>query len=122
MQERVSQSIVDALKLELSPEEERRITEGPIDNVHAYESYLRAGQKIMLFTEEGLKRALQHLQRAMDIVGENAFSMQVLVMHIGAMSISESKLPRYIFRGLRLTQRRCSSWNPNPPAGTCCKG
>jgi TolB-like protein len=42
MQERLSCSIVDALMLELSPEEERRLTERPIDNAQVYECSLRA--------------------------------------------------------------------------------
>jgi tetratricopeptide (TPR) repeat protein len=72
MQERLSRSIVDALMLQLSPEEERRLTERPIDNVQAYECYLRARQDTWLFTREALDHARQHLQNGLDIIGENA--------------------------------------------------
>ncbi|MGB7063271.1 MAG: protein kinase [Candidatus Zixiibacteriota bacterium] len=72
IQEKVSRSIVDALKLKLSPEEDQRIAQRPIDNVHAYECYLRARQEIWRFTEDALERALQYLQNGLDIVGENA--------------------------------------------------
>jgi len=72
IQEKVSRSIVDALKLKLSPEEDQRIAQRPIDNVHAYECYLRARQEIFRFTEDALERALQYLQNGLDIVGENA--------------------------------------------------
>jgi len=72
MQERLSCSIVDALMLKLSPEEERRLTERPIDNVQAYECYLRARQETWLFTKDALDRARQHLQNGLDIIGENA--------------------------------------------------
>lgn len=72
VQERVSRSIAEALKLKLSPEEERQIAQRPIGDMRAYESYLKARQEIMLFTEEGLDRALEHLKRALNIVGENA--------------------------------------------------
>jgi non-specific serine/threonine protein kinase len=71
IQEKVSRSIVDALKLKLSPEEDQRIAQRPIDNVHAYECYLRARQEIWRFTD-ALERALQYLQNGLDIVGENA--------------------------------------------------
>jgi TolB-like protein len=71
MQERLSCSIVDALMLKLSPEEERRLTERPIDNVQAYECYLRARQEIWLFTKDALDRARQHLQNGLEIIGEN---------------------------------------------------
>jgi non-specific serine/threonine protein kinase len=75
VQERVSRSIAEALKLKLSPEEERQIAERPFGDVRAYESYLKARREIMLFTEEGLDRALEHLKRAIDLVGENALLM-----------------------------------------------
>ena len=46
IQEKVSRSIVDALKLKLTPQEEQQIAERPITNIHAYESYLKARQEI----------------------------------------------------------------------------
>jgi serine/threonine protein kinase len=72
IQERVSNSIVNLLKLKLSREEALRIAEHPIDNIRAFECYLRARQEVMRFTEEGLNRALQYLQQAVEVVGENA--------------------------------------------------
>jgi TolB-like protein/lipoprotein NlpI len=72
MQERLSSSIVDALMLKLSPEEERRLAERPIDNAQAYECYLRARQEAWRFTKEALDHARQHLQNGLDIIGENA--------------------------------------------------
>jgi serine/threonine protein kinase/tetratricopeptide (TPR) repeat protein len=71
IQEKVSRSIVDALKLNLSPEEHERIGERPIENVRAYECYLQARQEIWRFTEEGLKRALQLINTGLKIVGDN---------------------------------------------------
>ncbi len=71
IQEKVSRSIVDALKLKLSLYESEKIAERPIDNVQAYECYLKARQEIWRFTEEGLERALLLLQNGLEIVGEN---------------------------------------------------
>jgi len=42
IQERLARVIVDALELRLTAEEERRLAERPIENLHAYECYLRA--------------------------------------------------------------------------------
>ncbi|UCG86018.1 MAG: protein kinase [Gemmatimonadota bacterium] len=42
IQETVSREIVDALKVKLTPEEDRRMADRPIDNAAAYISYLRA--------------------------------------------------------------------------------
>jgi len=71
IQENVSRSIVDALKLKLSPEEEKSLAERPIDNVHANDCYLKARYEINRFSEDGINRALVSLQNALDLVGEN---------------------------------------------------
>jgi len=72
IQEKVSRSIVDALKMKLSPEEKKRIAERPIENMQAYECYLLARQEICKWTEDGLDRALTNLQNGLNIIGENA--------------------------------------------------
>jgi serine/threonine protein kinase len=72
VQEKVSRSIVDALKLRLSPEESRKIAERPIDNVAAYQCYLKANAEAWQFNESSLERALVHLQKGLDILGDNA--------------------------------------------------
>lgn len=72
IQEKVSREIVDALKLKLSAKEKQKIAERPIDDVQAYECYLKAQHEIGRWTKEGLERALQYLKNGLDIVGENA--------------------------------------------------
>jgi len=72
IQEEVSRSIVDALKVELSPEESRRIAERAIDDVQAYECYYKARGEMLKGTKEGLERALRNLEVGLEIVGENA--------------------------------------------------
>jgi len=72
IQEKVSRSIVDALTMKLSPEEERKLTQRPIKNIQAYECYLRAQTDIYTFTKEGLDRAVRYLQEGLEIIGKNA--------------------------------------------------
>jgi TolB-like protein len=72
VQEKVSRSIVDALKLKLTPEESRKIAERPIDNVAAYQCYLKASAEIWRFNESSLDSARAHLQKGLDILGDNA--------------------------------------------------
>jgi TolB-like protein/tetratricopeptide (TPR) repeat protein len=72
IQEKVSRSIVKALKLMLTSEEAGRMAERPIGNVAAYECYLKAKHDIWSFAKEGTERAVQYLQNALDILGENA--------------------------------------------------
>ena len=72
IQEKVSQAIVEALKLKLTPEETESLIERPIPNALAYEFYLKARGEILKWTEAGLENALRYLQSGLEIVGENA--------------------------------------------------
>ncbi|MGQ0646981.1 MAG: protein kinase domain-containing protein [Gemmatimonadaceae bacterium] len=71
MQERLSRQIVDALRVRLTPAEERRMAQHPIADVRAYELYLRARQHIWSFSGASLDRALQLIREAQEIVGDN---------------------------------------------------
>ena len=72
IQEKVSQSIADALKIKLSFNEEKKIHERPIDNVIAYDCYKRAYPEMMSMSLERLENGLNLLQKGLDIAGENA--------------------------------------------------
>jgi serine/threonine protein kinase len=72
IQEKVSHSIVEALKLKLTPEETELLAERPIPSPLAYEFYLKARGEILKWTEEGLENALRYLRNGLEIVGENA--------------------------------------------------
>jgi TolB-like protein/class 3 adenylate cyclase/thioredoxin-like negative regulator of GroEL len=71
IQEKVSRSIADALKLKLSPEVTRQIAERPIPNVLAYESYLKARQEVMRGSPDSMANAFQLIQNALEVVGDN---------------------------------------------------
>jgi len=72
IQERVSRAIAGAMRLTLTSKEESKLAERPIENVAAYECYLKANQDIWKFTEASLDRALRYLRTALDMVGDNA--------------------------------------------------
>ena len=72
IQEKVSRSIVDALKLKLTPDEKRRIAEKPISDIVAYECYLKANAEVYKMTGDAMNRAIRNLQDALDILGDNA--------------------------------------------------
>lgn len=71
IQEKLSRHIVEALRLRLTPDEEKRIAERPIRDVRAYEYYLLARQQIWSFTAPSLERGLQLIRQAQAIVGES---------------------------------------------------
>jgi TolB-like protein len=72
IQEKVSRSIFDALKLKLTPEENKRISEKPISSIVAYEYYLQAKREAWSFNLENLDHALQLTNQALENIGENA--------------------------------------------------
>jgi len=95
IQEKVSRSIVEALKIELNPSESQMIADRPLDNSRAYELYLRALEKITHMSEESLDFALEDLNHGLDIVGENALIYSAMgyaywqYINIGAKTYDE---------------------------------
>lgn len=71
IQEKVSLSIVDALKLKLTPEERNTIVSRPIANVHAYEYYLKARQEMYRGTKERMELTFKLLDAALELAGPN---------------------------------------------------
>ncbi len=71
IQEKVSRSIVDALKLKLTPQEDQQIAERPITNIHAYECYLKARQEIFRGSAASMENAFKLLQNGLDLMGPN---------------------------------------------------
>ena len=69
--EDMARRIVTALELTLTPDEDRRLRDRPIDDVRAHECYVRARQELWRFTAEGLERARRLIQNGLDIVGDN---------------------------------------------------
>jgi eukaryotic-like serine/threonine-protein kinase len=72
IQEKVSRSIAEALKLRLTPDEERQLGSRPIPDVRAYDAYLRAYYEVWTFTPEGFDRAFRLLDQILDQAGEYA--------------------------------------------------
>ena len=71
IQEQISRRIVDALKMQLSPKEDRQLAERRIDNVKAFECYQRSRQEMYKFTRDGLDQALALIDTALGLVGDN---------------------------------------------------
>jgi len=71
-QERLARTIVDALEIRLTAEEDRRLADRPISNMHAYECYLRARQEAFRWRKDAIDHAVQLLQNGLAIVGNNA--------------------------------------------------
>ncbi|MFH1764989.1 MAG: tetratricopeptide repeat protein [Gemmatimonadota bacterium] len=78
IQEEVSRSIVEALTLTLSPEEEMRLAERPIVDPTAHDCYLRARHEYWKLTPQSLEEAHRHVLNGLHIVGENELLLATL--------------------------------------------
>jgi TolB-like protein/class 3 adenylate cyclase/thioredoxin-like negative regulator of GroEL len=78
IQETISRTVVQALRIQLSAAEAARLAERPIPDVRAYEYYLRARQEIFRFTGEALDRAVEHLSKGLEILGDNVLLQAAL--------------------------------------------
>jgi TolB-like protein/Flp pilus assembly protein TadD len=69
LQERLSRQIVEALRITLSPPEDRGIAERPIADIRAFEYYQRARQEYYRHTAEGMVAARGLAEHGLTVVG-----------------------------------------------------
>ena len=72
IQEKVSRAITDALKIKLSPEDNKKLHERSIDNAFAYDRFLRAYSEILSWTKEKISLGLKLMEEGIEITGPNA--------------------------------------------------
>jgi TolB-like protein/Tfp pilus assembly protein PilF len=100
-QEKVSRSVVEALRVALSPEENRRLGVPSIDDVRAYDCYLKA-QTLFFWTpgRDSLAQALELLNRGLEIFGDNdrLYSSKGLVytQWINSLSAPPENFPKFL--------------------------
>ena len=71
LQERLSRRIVEALRITLSPPEDRELAERPIADVRAFEYYQRARQEYYRYSSEGMAAAKALAEHGLAVVGPN---------------------------------------------------
>ncbi|MGH9458117.1 MAG: tetratricopeptide repeat protein [Thermoanaerobaculia bacterium] len=71
IQEHLARRIVAALRLRLTPEEERKLGERRVGDTHAYECYLRARQEALRWRRDAIDHAVQLLRNGIEIVGDS---------------------------------------------------
>jgi len=71
IQEQVARKIVEALELRLTATEERHLSERAINNVPAYECYMRARHDMWSWRRDAIDRAVQLFRQALALIGDN---------------------------------------------------
>jgi TolB-like protein len=72
LQERLSRRIVDALKVELSPDEDRRLAARPLSDIQSHDIWLRARQHVLSLTPDGVRRGKELVEQGLALYPENA--------------------------------------------------
>ncbi len=72
IQEKVSLAIVNALKIKLNSDEQRRISELPTNNLQAFEYYFKSRQAMGAWTEPELEKAEELILKGLELAGENS--------------------------------------------------
>jgi adenylate cyclase len=78
IQEKVSQSIVDSLKIRLSSDQKANLVKPKIENSVVYEQYLIARNEIWRSTKESLSRAIKLLNNSLNSIGRNEYLLVAL--------------------------------------------
>ncbi len=71
IQDKVSRSIGNALKLKLTPEEKKQMVARPIASPEAYNLHIMARHEYWQATEQGLERASRLAKKGLDLIGDN---------------------------------------------------
>jgi TolB-like protein/DNA-binding winged helix-turn-helix (wHTH) protein/Flp pilus assembly protein TadD len=67
VQDKISEKVVDSLALNLSPNQEQKVNKGATENTEAYQAYVLGIYFWNKRTKEGLQKAEQHFQRAIEL-------------------------------------------------------
>jgi TolB-like protein len=71
LQQEIARSIIAALEIQLSPDEEKRLLDTPIRSSPAYEYYLRARHDMWRWRRDTIDNAVRLLHEALSIVGDH---------------------------------------------------
>ncbi|MCV2890842.1 adenylate/guanylate cyclase domain-containing protein [Ruegeria aquimaris] len=78
LQDQVASQIIDALKIELTQDQRRRLSKRHTDNLEAYDLFLRAWEEIWRFNDESRKTAQAYLWSTLDLDPDFALAKAIL--------------------------------------------
>ena len=106
LQDEVTEKIVFALKIQLTPEEQARFRQAPTDNLDAYDAFLRGQAYFWRFTREGNVQARQLFEKAVALDPQYAGAYAVLSLtHLQEWALQWSQDPQTLAQAFALAQR-----------------
>jgi TolB-like protein/Tfp pilus assembly protein PilF len=90
VQDSIAAKVTDALEIQLSSDEMQRLTKSHTENVEAYQLYVKGRYFWETRTEQGLKKAIEYAQKAIDIDENDAMA------HVG-LADSYAFLGEYLY-------------------------
>lgn len=111
VQDDIARSITQALRISLSPQEEKTIAQKPTDNLQAYDYFLRGRSYTR---RENLEFALQMFEHAIKLDSDFAMAHAGIANVCGMLFELHGRDPRWIERGLAAANR-ASELEPQLP-------
>jgi non-specific serine/threonine protein kinase len=116
VQDEIARSITQALRITLSPPEEKAIARKPTQDTRAYDYYLRGRSYARRVTRSDLELAIEMYERAIELDPEFALAYAGLAMLCGFYHEWHEQHPRWVQRGLAACERALAL-DPELPEG-----
>ncbi|HET7841208.1 MAG TPA: protein kinase, partial [Terriglobia bacterium] len=100
VQDEIARSIAQALRVALTPQEEKAIAQKPTENLEAYDYYLRGKNYTRHWTKDDLEYAMDMFERAIALDGRFALAYAGLASACGLYNNFYHRDPRWIEKGL----------------------
>jgi TolB-like protein/tetratricopeptide (TPR) repeat protein len=114
IQGEVSKKIVNQLKIKISPEEERELSEFPTDNMEAYQAYLKGRSFMEKTTPEDGEIAIEFFEKAIELDPNYAEAYAELGFLFGSLKRDNLAAETYINKAVEI--------NPNSSRAISYKG
>jgi serine/threonine protein kinase/Tfp pilus assembly protein PilF len=105
VQDEMARSIAGALRIKLSPQEERAIAGKPTENAQAYDFYLRGRSYLRRITRSDLEFALQMFERAIELDPNFALAHAGVGSVCGLYYETHDRSPRWLEKGNAASSR-----------------
>ncbi len=120
VQDEIARSITQALRITLSPQEEKAITHKPTENLQAYDYFLRGRSYARRETRSDLDFALQMYEHAIMLDPEFALAHAGIAHACGTVYEWHERHERWIERGLAACERALAL-DPHLAEGLCAR-